>query len=481
MRKSLIFLFTFAVLTLFISIPSYSFSTFRKFGGTVHQNVSSSALPALGISEKSFQIIDDGNTSMDDVLRHQKKFVDSSHHCDNERIDASFRYINNNYKSIAEKIGQAHKDKKALEYVLYTFGELLHPIQDFYSHSNYAELYLKKNPNATPSDIPILGFKPEETPMKPEETTEGIKSGFFFYDSALNNEATRGRDVSYKNISLHNKSLKFFNTKEYEEMVKTFEGYINYATDPEIHVLHYDMNKDNENSPAGKMENPSTRKKMFDYAFNLAVRETELQWKNLEELATKNYPEKAEYIIDALKTGSLPKIYTKEAEAQEPPSAPKTEPSGNSLGGEYNWNGTSLYETLYVKEGKTSIRLDKTSNTFYGEFYVESNDLQYAPWKVIIKGKYSGKYYHPKDSNLGNLAGEASYDVELAGNIPAKYEKFKNFSGSTRVEGYVSKYPNTKSTDINAKKLVANIYVSVYKTGEENDPFGSFNFFMDLE
>ena len=290
-----------AVILLLLLVRAYAFKTFRMFGGTIHQNISSAALTPQGISEASFQVIDDGNTSQD--IPETAKFSDATHHCDNSKLAESFAYIQERTQFIIEQAFQAHRNQEALKNALYAFGELLHTAQDFYSHTNYIELNLKRNVSLRPEDIPLFNWDNlKESPPQPA----GIKSGYFYYENPALNEATitfLSRDAVCAFLLKEFKDLKFASSEEFKNRCKTFTGYILYASDPQFSVLHYDLNKDASDSMAGSKVVPATGKNLFEYAFNLAVRETERQWLKLEGLIRKKYPEDAKEIIEALKSG----------------------------------------------------------------------------------------------------------------------------------------------------------------------------------
>lgn len=297
-------LFIFLGLIGILSIFSFSrnavnaFATFNYFGGTVHQNISSAALAPLGISEDSFQVMDDGNTAQDYV--GTKRFLTASHHFDDNRLADGVKYIDSQLAVAISSAADADKDKKAWKNTLYTFGELIHTAQDFYAHSNYVEFNLKDNASLKPEDIPLPDWNTIAN-LSPSRT--GLKSGYFFYVNAGNNEKTNIRRVSANMIKLEFKGTNFLSDREYAEATKDYDGYIKYVTEVPIDVLHRDLNKDNNASSAGKMVNPATGKTIFDYAFNLAVRETNREWARLEAGIKEKYPAKANRIILSLKKG----------------------------------------------------------------------------------------------------------------------------------------------------------------------------------
>jgi hypothetical protein len=275
-----------------------AFATFNCFGGNVHKNISSAALAPLGISEDSFQAIDDGNVSQDYV--RTRNFLTASHHFDDNRLADGVNYIDSQLAEAISSAADADKDKKAWKKTLYTFGEWIHAAQDFYAHSNYVEFNLKDDTSLKPEDIPLPDWSAIAN-ISPSRI--GLKSGYFFYVNVGNNEITNSRHVSVNMIKLEFKGTFFLSDKEYEEATKDFNGYIKYVTEVPIDVLHRDLNKDNDASSAGKMVNTATGKTIFDYAFNLAVRETSREWIRLEDGIREEYPAKADRIILSLKKG----------------------------------------------------------------------------------------------------------------------------------------------------------------------------------
>jgi hypothetical protein len=155
--------------------------------------------------------------------------------------------------------------------------------------------------------------------------------------------------------------------------------------------------------------------------------------------------------------------------------APTAPSAGADLSGKYEWSGTSLLEGLTVQEGRADIALNSKGKTFQGNFSIKTVGLEYAKWRVIISGTYSGKYYHG-DTPSGNLGGEAKYTVVMEGVVPPRWEKFKNFSGTSKIGGNVSKNPYIPNS-----RLKAEVDLSVHRPGEELDPLMSTSFFIDLE
>ncbi|MBI5399308.1 hypothetical protein HZB07_01635 [Candidatus Saganbacteria bacterium] len=353
-----------------------AFATFNKFGGAIHQNISTSALLQVGISEASFQVIDDGNTSQDHI--GTKKFETASHHFDNNHLANGVKYTKKQLALAIISAVEADKDKSAWQETLYTFGELLHPVQDFYSHTNYVELKLSANPALKPEDIPLPNWD-DLTGLAPSRS--GLKSGYFFYKNAGNNELTNVRRISAKMIKLEFPGTNFLSDKKYAEAIKDYDHYLKYAAAAPIDVLHRDLNKDESGSSAGKMINPNTGKSLFDYAFNLAVRESIRQWQRLEDGIKEKYPDRAKRIILSLKKG-IGQVKIVKGPLLEAISVPADKPEP------VNTNSILNKDEYYVIDvsGTYSCWDDKTDGV--DAYYLYSHSWREVPkpeaWKHLL-------------------------------------------------------------------------------------------------
>jgi hypothetical protein len=108
-------------------------------------------------------------------------------------------------------------------------GEALHALQDFYSHSNYVELYLLKNPEATPLDVPTFG------------------------------QVMEGNDVGLKQDLRNNLRTGAFS-----------------LTDPTSAApgTHGEINKDTPRSSRGSTKVPGVKYTLYDYARAAAQKAT---------------------------------------------------------------------------------------------------------------------------------------------------------------------------------------------------------------
>lgn len=278
-----------------------AFYTYRLWGGAIHKIISQEGLKSAGLSESSFDVVDAGNTSQDRPGTPQ--FSEPTHHFLDDQVKGSYDYIEERFNVIAGQVGKAHKDKKARYAVLYAFGELLHTSQDFYAHTNYLELQLKKNKSTIVYDMPLVDWK---SVFKRDGNGRPIQASWFYYMFIGSNEGTCSRSQCISGIQLdHPESVGQKNWFEKDDTYHTscaaFDGYVDYAISGSHKLLHYDVNKDDPNTPAGKRIIPSNKSTVYSYAATLAQMETTRTWKRLEDLVRKKYPKDAEKIILALK------------------------------------------------------------------------------------------------------------------------------------------------------------------------------------
>src|SRR5262249_4607385 len=125
-----------AAVLLLQSVPSHAFMTFAAAGGAIHFGILKEALSPLGISAQSLAAIRKGCDSQD--IPFSKNFTSSPpHHCDDNTISEAHSYWSSRLQQAVEDAANAPNDGKTRDKVLFEFGEAMHTVQDFYSHSNY--------------------------------------------------------------------------------------------------------------------------------------------------------------------------------------------------------------------------------------------------------------------------------------------------------------------------------------------------------
>ncbi len=88
-------------------------------------------------SKRAFEVIIAANHRIDGIftglLGHPE------YHFDDNKFEESWAYIENQHQLISKILSENDNVEKAWK----AFGRLLHVVQDFYSHSNYVELWLE--------------------------------------------------------------------------------------------------------------------------------------------------------------------------------------------------------------------------------------------------------------------------------------------------------------------------------------------------
>lgn len=278
-------------------LPAMAFKTFKYLGGAIHQEISREALvnSSVGLKAKAFALVSKGNTSQDEP---PNIFIDS-HHFDNCKFDESMAFIDKCYSQIAHDAAGAANDKVKRENILKSFGALLHPIQDFYSHANYVELKLKEDASLTPETLPLVKWSDVKN-SGISATAPGIRTGFF---TTLEVAGSRSLAISrLKSQKLKVKDSEYLDTAKYNKL-QTFDERIDFATNAKLSLLHSDLNKDDGHSDEGKVVSKLTKKSLYEYARSLAIRESQRQWQRLDTTVRAASGADADRLISQLRDG----------------------------------------------------------------------------------------------------------------------------------------------------------------------------------
>ena len=157
--------------------PANSIDPLGTFDFAYHESITKTALRGIFSEQAISKIIGSaiapvsGNLGQDNPGNYN--FVsDPRHHFDNNEIREGTQYITDEYALISS-IG-SHGEKSPEEEILWAFGRLLHATQDFWSHSNYVELWLEHMKSRPPSSgrtriapIPEFVYTPEITVLTP--------------------------------------------------------------------------------------------------------------------------------------------------------------------------------------------------------------------------------------------------------------------------------------------------------------------------
>lgn len=284
---------------IFFSILSLPASAFKTGYGKapIHGYIIKDALAKRGFQSEHIAKIKEGADSQD-VLTSEK-FTDSpQNHCDDCMIKESIEYFRGRFKEALRLSAAANNSKVARDKALYAFGEGLHTVQDFYSHSNYTEMLL-----STGSPNKVVNW---------DALPPNIKTGYFYWNGYTDNELTRSRPACIRNIMAvykqKGKTLKFHDQYEWTALQKlgcySLKERLAYVLSPSHQLLHFELNKDDEGEIEGAvlLKDGTT---MHARARALATMETERQWDSLEAEIKRTYGQRANSIIAALKGDSI--------------------------------------------------------------------------------------------------------------------------------------------------------------------------------
>lgn len=241
-------------------------------------------------------------------IPESEAFLTATNHFDDNKILESLRVVETRKKRIRELLADvATNDAKRAEF--YTmFGQILHALQDFYSHSNYIELNMRNNSRIRSlDDIPLINWT-----NRPSE----LKTGYFYWrglpfdwekfkqlDTCINGLRHDFPGVNFRNPSDYCAFMDcgwgVFDPKKY----KSFNAAIGNATS-NLAELHYYLNKDDWSTPMGSQVHLGSGKNIYEFARHLAEKETERQWQEIESTIRANYGAKADRVITAIKTNS---------------------------------------------------------------------------------------------------------------------------------------------------------------------------------
>ena len=306
------FILVLIILSIFI-YPVYSFNTFRVKGPAVHEEITSQAIVGE-TSAETFKIIDDAGSTQDRI--GSGWFENPTHHFDDNEINGSLDYIDSQFVNAVHMAGDCDIKASYRDYALENMGHLFHTIQDFYAHSNYVELCLKKG-------LPLKPIIPFE--RRWNNKPSGLKTGYFYaMNTAFLSEATiLPRAFCVWRLSSLYPHERFASNAERAAIVGKdyFQGALDYATGPYA-VLHMDINKDKASTFQGALIDPASNRTLFDIAKDLAVQETRRWWDRFLNEVRKEYPNRADDLIAILRGQKAPGQGREEKEETEKPFEP---------------------------------------------------------------------------------------------------------------------------------------------------------------
>ncbi|MBY0449068.1 MAG: hypothetical protein K2X01_00395 [Cyanobacteria bacterium] len=272
-----------------------------------------------GLNEATYQKIIWAMAGQD--IPTSQAFLTAENHFDDNKILESIVLVEQRKAKIDTLLPFVAMDAVKRNEFYTLFGQVLHAMQDFYSHSNYIELSIRKNPSITQlTDI---------LPMDWTKRPEGLKTGYFYWASITDWEKFSHIDTciqglkskpEFKNVPFRhpNDYCSFMNCstitnldpKEY----KSFEDAIANATSDKAE-LHYYLNKDDWSTPMGSQAHLSSQKTLYEFARSLAERETGRQWLEIESKVRRIFGPQAEDVLVSLKTDTTKLISVSDSTA----------------------------------------------------------------------------------------------------------------------------------------------------------------------
>jgi len=249
-----------------------------------HKSISEQALIPEGLSDGARFAVEVGDLSQDLDIKTRGE---PTHHFDDNTLLASAKGLDASQEQLNKLIAKTDLSDDDAVQILHEFGQRLHTIQDFYAHSNYIEHSLQANPELQPAQIPLMNF----ADIKSGKASD-IHTGFYYYENSLQNEQVEfflgrsGTISKLEGFKMKIPGTQYLPTSEYAKL-DSFDKRLDYFNDKRYSVLHYDLNKDDDESDEGKVLNPNTKINLHEYARQLAVRETQRQWSEFEDAVHK--------------------------------------------------------------------------------------------------------------------------------------------------------------------------------------------------
>lgn len=131
-----------------------------SFSGTeadteIHEQIVKEALYDT-VCDANLKIIAQGCVAQD--KKGSEAASDSQRHFADGNIVKSLAYVDREKRKLLNYAQSADTDERARARVLHHFGLMIHPLQDFYSQSNYLELKVQENGGKDPYDIELADW-----------------------------------------------------------------------------------------------------------------------------------------------------------------------------------------------------------------------------------------------------------------------------------------------------------------------------------
>lgn len=224
-----------------------AFSTLESAGGNIHAQITKDALTGI-FSPANLKVIIDANEVQDKPGTEAQ--AELRRHFGEAQFNSSLGYIDREKKRALNYAAESDTDTESRGYALRHFGEMLHAVQDFYSRTNYVELMLRSDEYKNePYSIPLVDW-------------QKVPSGY--------------------------PGLESFNVRA------------GAAAEAEKTAM---MVKDSPQTPGGARI-VTGKVTYFQVARELAVRETQRQWNQMEAMLRNRCGARAAAVIAAIKEAS---------------------------------------------------------------------------------------------------------------------------------------------------------------------------------
>lgn len=363
---------------------------------THHQQTNHKALEPYGFSKDRVEDVNAGSKFSDDWTKPQ--FQESCRHFDDCNFDQSMKFVKDKIATGKEKARTSYQNPPDRSECLFAFGEALHSMQDFITHSNFLEWHLDKN-----LKIPDVLIKDLEELIQ----SKNFKSGFLtdkevalVKQQSPQENQVKGKDFLhwFQDNKLHGKELqtdKFHTQPQFNERFNStgkpsFKTAVNYVLD-EKDLLRYELNKERPSDAQGCVVVASKDKRyngktLHQLAAESATNMTKKCWESIENEIWRD-EDTACLQLAALKGQPLPALQLRLG-------APKLNESSETLGGTCTVTIKNFPKDCPVPiKVRVKITLKPGDSSVEREMKFQKNASQSLSLKSLNfpKGSFNGK------------------------------------------------------------------------------------------
>jgi len=194
--------------------PQNAVDALGLFSSKYHEEITRAALSKFGLGAGCLHRLTSANIRQDDgALTNSGPFADPDNHGDNNLIEGTIRKMHERIKDASSTKCSTSSDCEDSLKVLDTIGQVLHAVQDLYSHTDYVETQDKALNGAGLGDIPIWQFFDKDgKPVVPSGVTSGEYKHPLDNARGIATHAYMNKDKpdSYRGRMLNSKGIKHF-------------------------------------------------------------------------------------------------------------------------------------------------------------------------------------------------------------------------------------------------------------------------------